>query len=52
LSARVQRKNDARRIEILPRGRARIPPLGPSATGMREIAGEADLSPATLVLLL
>src|SRR5881409_1069846 len=48
LSERVQRKNDARRLEIL-RAAARVfRRLGVSATGMREIAGEADLSPGNL----
>jgi AcrR family transcriptional regulator len=48
LSERVQRKNDARRLEIL-RAAARVfRRLGISATGMREIAEEADLSPGNL----
>ncbi|HET7766583.1 MAG TPA: TetR/AcrR family transcriptional regulator [Burkholderiales bacterium] len=48
LSERVQRKNDARRLEIL-RAAARVfRRLGVSATGMREIAEEADLSPGNL----
>src|SRR2546423_11242153 len=48
LSDRVQRKNDARRQEIL-RAAARVfRRLGLSATGMREIAEEADLSPGNL----
>ncbi len=48
LSERVQRKNDARRLEIL-RAAARVfRRLGLSATGMREIAEEADLSPGNL----
>jgi len=47
-SARVQRKNEARRLDIL-RGAARVfRRLGLSATGMREIAAEADLSPGNL----
>ena len=48
MSERVQRKNDARRLEIL-RAAARVfRRLGLSATGMREIAEEADLSPGNL----
>src|SRR4029077_11242709 len=48
LSERVQRKNDARRLEIL-RAAARVfRRLGVSTTGMREIAEEADLSPGNL----
>jgi AcrR family transcriptional regulator len=48
LSQRVQRKNEARRLEIL-RAAARVfRRLGLSATGMREIAEEADLSPGNL----
>src|SRR5206468_9477986 len=48
LSERVQRKNDARRLEIL-RAAARVfRRLGLSTTGMREIAEEADLSPGNL----
>src|SRR5438046_5821742 len=48
LSERVQRKNDARRLAIL-RAAARVfRRLGLSATGMREIAEEADLSPGNL----
>src|SRR5256885_5377388 len=48
LSERVQRKNEARRQEIL-RAAARVfRRLGLSATGMREIAEEADLSPGNL----
>jgi AcrR family transcriptional regulator len=48
LSERVQRKNDARRLAIL-RAAARVfRRLGVSATGMREIAEEADLSPGNL----
>src|SRR6266851_1066528 len=48
LSERVQRKNEARRLEIL-RAAARVfRRLGLSATGMREIAEEADLSPGNL----
>jgi AcrR family transcriptional regulator len=47
-SDRVQRKNEARRLEIL-RAAARVfRRLGVSATGMREIAEEADLSPGNL----
>jgi len=47
-SSRVQRRNDARRLDIL-RAAARVfRRLGVSATGMREIAGEADLSPGNL----
>jgi len=48
LSERVQRKNEARRLAIL-RAAARVfRRLGVSATGMREIAEEADLSPGNL----
>jgi len=48
LSERLQRKNDARRLDIL-RAAARVfRRLGVSATGMREIAEEADLSPGNL----
>src|SRR6267142_2014077 len=48
LSERVQRKNEARRLDIL-RAAARVfRRLGVSATGMREIAEEADLSPGNL----
>src|SRR2546421_8414774 len=48
LSERVQRKNEARRLEIL-RAAARVfRRLGLSETGMREIAEEADLSPGNL----
>ena len=48
LSERVQRRNDARRLDIL-RAAARVfRRLGVSATGMREIAEEADLSPGNL----
>jgi AcrR family transcriptional regulator len=48
LSERVQRKNEARRLSIL-RAAARVfRRLGVSATGMREIAEEADLSPGNL----
>jgi AcrR family transcriptional regulator len=47
-SERVQRRNEARRLEIL-RAAARVfRRLGLSATGMREIAEEADLSPGNL----
>jgi len=47
-SERVQRRNDARRLDIL-RAAARVfRRLGVSATGMREIADEADLSPGNL----
>ena len=47
-SERVQRKNEARRLAIL-RAAARVfRRLGMSATGMREIAEEADLSPGNL----
>ncbi len=47
-SERVQRKNDARRLDIL-RAAARVfRRLGVAATGMREIADEADLSPGNL----
>lgn len=47
-SGRVQRKNEARRLDIL-RAAARVfRRLGVSATGMREIADEADLSPGNL----
>src|SRR5438309_11188730 len=48
LSERMQRKSDARRLDIL-RAAARVfRRLGLSATGMREIAEEADLSPGNL----
>ena len=44
----MQRKNEARRLDIL-RAAARVfRRLGLSATGMREIAEEADLSPGNL----
>jgi AcrR family transcriptional regulator len=47
-SERVQRKNEARRLAIL-RAAARVfRRFGVSATGMREIAEEADLSPGNL----
>lgn len=47
-SERVQRKSEARRVSIL-RAAARVfRRLGVSATGMREIAEEADLSPGNL----
>ena len=47
-SERVQRKNDARRLDIL-RAAARVfRRLGVAATGMREIAEEAYLSPGNL----
>ena len=47
-SERAQRKNEARRLAIL-RAAARVfRRLGVSATGMREIAGEADLSAGNL----
>jgi AcrR family transcriptional regulator len=47
-SERIQRKNEARRLAIL-RAAARVfRRLGLSATGMREIAEEADLSPGNL----
>lgn len=48
MSARVQRKNDARRLEILRAAARAFRRLGLSATGMREIAEEADLSPGNL----
>jgi TetR/AcrR family transcriptional regulator, cholesterol catabolism regulator len=48
MSERVQRKNETRRLDIL-RAAARVfRRLGVSATGMREIADEADLSPGNL----
>src|SRR6267143_4495042 len=48
LSERVQRKNESRRLALL-RAAARVfRRLGLSATGMREIAEEADLSPGNL----
>jgi AcrR family transcriptional regulator len=48
LSGRTQRKSEARRLEIL-RAAARVfRRLGLSATGMREIAEEADLSAGNL----
>ena len=47
-SERIQRRNEARRLAIL-RAAARVfRRLGLSATGMREIADEADLSPGNL----
>jgi AcrR family transcriptional regulator len=47
-SQRAQRKSEARRVSIL-RAAARVfRRLGVSATGMREIADEADLSPGNL----
>jgi len=47
-SERVQRRNESRRLEIL-RAAARVfRRLGLSATGMREIAEEADVSPGNL----
>lgn len=47
-SERIQRRNEARRLAIL-RAAARVfRRLGLSATGMREIAEEADLSPGNL----
>ena len=47
-SARVQRKNEARRLDILRAAARTFRRLGLSATGMREIAEEADLSPGNL----
>ena len=48
LPDRAQRKSEAKRLEIL-RAAARVfRRLGLSATGMREIAQEADLSPGNL----
>lgn len=48
LPDRAQRKTEAKRLEIL-RAAARVfRRLGLSATGMREIAQEADLSPGNL----
>jgi AcrR family transcriptional regulator len=47
-SQRARRKSEARRVSIL-RAAARVfRRLGVSATGMREIADEADLSPGNL----
>src|SRR5260370_2683311 len=48
LSERVQRKNEARRRAILRAAGRVFRRLGLSATGMREIAEEADLSPGNL----
>ncbi len=45
---RVQRKNEARRLDILRAAARAFRRLGLSATGMREIAEEADLSPGNL----
>src|SRR5262249_30163845 len=47
-SERVQRKNEARRLAILRAAARAFRRLGVSATGMREIAEEADLSPGNL----
>jgi AcrR family transcriptional regulator len=47
-SGRVQRKNDARRLGILRAAARAFRRRGLSATGMREIAEEADLSPGNL----
>src|SRR5260370_7326795 len=44
----VQRKSDARRLEILRAAARAFRRLGLSAIGMREIAEEADLSPGNL----
>jgi AcrR family transcriptional regulator len=46
--SRVQRKNDARRLGILRAAARAFRRFGLSATGMREIAHEADLSPGNL----
>jgi AcrR family transcriptional regulator len=46
--SRVQRKNDARRLGILRAAARAFRRFGLSATGMREIAQEADLSPGNL----
>src|ERR1041385_1047412 len=48
LSERMQRKNEARRLDILRAAARLFRRLGISATGMREIAEEADLSPGNL----
>jgi TetR/AcrR family transcriptional regulator len=48
LSGRVQRKSEARRLAILRAAARAFRRLGLSATGMREIAEEADLSPGNL----
>jgi AcrR family transcriptional regulator len=47
-SDRVRRKNEARRLEILRAAARAFRRLGLSATGMRDIAEEADLSPGNL----
>lgn len=47
-SDRVRRKNEARRLEILHAAARAFRRLGLSATGMRDIAEEADLSPGNL----
>ena len=44
----MQRKNDARRLAILRAAARAFRRFGLSATGMREIAQEADLSPGNL----
>src|SRR3981189_2295151 len=51
LSERVQRKNDARRLEILRAAARAFRRLGLSATGMREIAEGADPAPGNLYYL-
>lgn len=45
---RARRKSEARRLEILRAAARAFRRLGLSATGMREIAQEADLSPGNL----
>lgn len=47
-SERVQRKSEARRLAILRAAARAFRRLGLAATGMREIAEEADLSPGNL----
>lgn len=47
-SPRVRKKNEARRLEILHAAARAFRRLGLSATGMRDIAEEANLSPGNL----
>lgn len=48
LSTRVRRRNEARRVAILRAASNAFRERGFAATGMREIAAEADLSPGNL----
>ena len=48
LTSRAQRKSEAKRLEILRAAGRVFRRLGLSATGMRELAQEADLSPGNL----